>query len=61
MKFTVNDTIAKINNRNPRIFPDCFTFPNMIQYDQIFHDEALYASKRKGRDRMELAPLPPGR
>ena len=24
-------------------------------------DEALYASKRKGRDRMELAPLPPGR
>lgn len=24
-------------------------------------DEALYASKRKGRDRMELAPLAPGR
>ncbi|KOC18986.1 diguanylate cyclase [Comamonas testosteroni] len=24
-------------------------------------DEALYASKRKGRDRMELTPLPPGR
>lgn len=24
-------------------------------------DEALYASKRKGRDRMELAPLPSGR
>ncbi len=24
-------------------------------------DEALYASKRKGRNRMELAPLPPGR
>ncbi|MFZ4289195.1 GGDEF domain-containing protein [Variovorax sp. HJSM1_2] len=24
-------------------------------------DEALYASKRKGRDRMELAPLTPGR
>ncbi|HEY0955328.1 MAG TPA: GGDEF domain-containing protein [Roseateles sp.] len=24
-------------------------------------DEALYASKRKGRDRMELAPPPPGR
>ncbi|MDN5539519.1 GGDEF domain-containing protein [Comamonas sp.] len=24
-------------------------------------DEALYASKRKGRVRMELAPLPPGR
>lgn len=24
-------------------------------------DEALYGSKRKGRDRMELAPLPPGR
>lgn len=23
-------------------------------------DEALYASKRKGRDRMELVPLPPG-
>ncbi|MEX8195384.1 GGDEF domain-containing protein [Comamonas guangdongensis] len=24
-------------------------------------DEALYASKRKGRDRMEFAPFPPGR
>mgnify|MGYP003350507051 CR=1 FL=1 len=24
-------------------------------------DQALYASKRKGRDRMELVPLAPGR